>query len=62
MNQASVYNVGRTLNLPADGTLLLANDGTVLNFADSTCGSNSQNAVWTGGLLPEQRNVSLSSF
>jgi len=51
------YSVGQVLNLPANGALRLAGDGTILTFTDfgsSTC--NGPSAVWTGGLQPESRN------
>jgi hypothetical protein len=56
--QSAEYSVGQVLNLPANGALRLAGDGTILTFTDfgsSTC--NGPSAVWTGGLQPESRNV-----
>ena len=56
--QSAEYSVGQVLNLPANGALRLAGDGTILTFTDfgsSTC--NGPSAVWTGGLQPENRNV-----
>jgi len=55
------YTVGQVLNLPANGALNLASDGTILSFTDfasqNSGGScNGPSAIWSGGLQPEQRN------
>lgn len=54
-----VYNVGWILYLPMNGVLRLATDGTVIQFssdATGTCNASAPSYVWTGGLVPQQRN------